>query len=421
MKSTLARRLTAGAAGLGLAALCGQGQAQTTPAMADMDAPMMMDGAFGPYPMSREASGTSWQPDAAPQAGVMLMREGWTLMGASLLGGVYDRQGGPRGGEKGFAAGMVMGMAQRSWGPGELSLRAMFSPEPFMGKDGYPLLLATGETADGRTSLVDRQHPHNLIMELSAGYSLPLGARSSLFVYGGPAGEPAFGPPAFMHRASGEDIPEAPISHHWLDSTHITYGVATAGYVHDDWKIEASAFNGREPDQHRFAIESGALDSAAVRLSFNPDSHWALQASWARLERPEQLEPRVDQARLSASVLYVRPVGATGTWSTTLAYGWKQLRPGPALAAWLLESEYSPDRRWTLFARAERVEDNELAAPGIHTVGKLSVGAIRDWPLASHTRIGVGGLISGYDLPPALAPAYGRPTSGMAFVRLKIG
>ncbi|MDR3513479.1 MAG: hypothetical protein P4L73_17720 [Caulobacteraceae bacterium] len=426
MKISLQRRLIAGAAGLALAALHAQALAQTqtqadSQAMPAMSAPMAMDGAFGPYPMAREASGTSWQPDATPQSGVMLMTNGWTLMGAALIDGVYDRQGGAEGGDKSFAAGMVMGMAQRTWGPGVVSLRAMFSPDPFMGKDGYPLLLATGETADGRTPLVDRQHPHNLVMELAASYSLPLGAHDSVFVYGGPAGEPAFGPPAFMHRASGEDIPEAPISHHWLDSTHITYGVATAGYVHDKWKVEASVFNGREPDQQRFAIETGAMDSAAARVSYNPTAHWSFQASWARLNHPEQLDPTSNQNRLSASAIYSRPIGAEGSWSTTLAYGWKQLRPGPALDAWLLESEIAPDRRWTLFARAERVEENELLTPGLHTVGKLSVGAIHDWSIAPYTRFGLGGLVSAYALPRALVPEYGKPTSGMLFVRLKIG
>jgi hypothetical protein len=420
----LSRRRLAGAVGLGLAALCGRAEAQSTPAMADkpaMDTPMAMSGALGAYPMTREASGTSWQPDASPPSGVMLMTHGWMLMGEARLDGVLDSQGGRQGDSKGFAAGMVMGMAQRPWGPGVLGLRAMLSPDPLMGKDGYPLLLATGETADGRTPLVDRQHPHDLVMELAASYSLPLGGHDGVFVYGGLPGEPAFGPPAFMHRTSGADDPEAPISHHWLDSTHVTFGVATVGYVHDRWKIEASAFNAREPDQHRFDVETGPLDSASARVSFNPTARWSLQASWARLNHPEQLAPDVDQDRLSASAIYTRPLGAEGTWSTTLAWGWKRLRPGPTLTAWLLESELSPDRRWTLFARAERVEEDELSTPGIHTVGKLSLGAIRDWRVAPYTRFGLGGLVSAYALPQALVPEYGRPTSGMVFVRLKVG
>lgn len=254
--------------------------------------------ALGPYTMTREASGTSWQPDASRHEGAMTMRGDWMLMGHAVLNGVYDWQDGPRGDEQTFAAGMVMGSAARRFADGKaLQFRAMLSPDPFMGKRGYPLLLASGETADGVRPLVDRQHPHDLFMELSASLSAPLSERDSVFAYVGLPGEPAFGPPAFMHRASIMDSPEAPISHHWLDSTHITFGVLTAGYVRDNWKIEASRFRGREPDEHRFDIETGDLDSTAIRLSWNATDAWALQASWADVKSPEQLAPDEDQAK----------------------------------------------------------------------------------------------------------------------------
>src|SRR5581483_9098576 len=143
------------------------------------------------------------------------------------------------------------------------------SLDPLMGKRGYPLLLQTGETADRRTPLIDRQHPHDLFMELAGTYSVPLSEKSSMFVYFGEPGEPALGPPAFMHRFSGEDNPEAPITHHWLDSTHVTFGVATLGYVWNQFKLETSAFRGREPDQFRYDIETPKLDSYSFRASWN--------------------------------------------------------------------------------------------------------------------------------------------------------
>ena len=133
---------------------------------------MQMKGFFGPYPMIREGSGTSWLPDSTPHDGVHVMAEDWMLMAHGLFNGVYDKQGGPRGGEKGFASGMLMGMAQRQIGDGTLGFKAMLSPDPFMGRSGYPLLLATGETADGVKPLIDRQHPHDLFMELAGSYSL---------------------------------------------------------------------------------------------------------------------------------------------------------------------------------------------------------------------------------------------------------
>jgi hypothetical protein len=390
--------------------------------MADMS--WMSKGALGSYPMTREASGTAWQPDTAEHAGVHVMRGDWMFMGHATLNGVYDRQNGPRGDEKEFVSGMFMGMARRVFANGDgVQFRAMISPEPPMGKRGYPLLLASGETADGLTPLIDRQHPHDLFMELSASYSHKLSDKDSVFIYGGLPGEPAFGPPAFMHRMSIADSPEAPISHHWLDSSHITFGVVTAGFVHDNWKIEASRFRGQEPDQHRYDIETGALDSTAVRLSWNPTRELSLQASWALAKKVETLDP-VDQTKWSASAIYTRKVGAGGWWSTTAAWG-RRIDDGESFDAYALESAVKPNLDWTIFARAERTQNNELFG-ALHgptfTVSKASLGAIRDWAVSDHAIIGLGGLYAVNFVPGGLAAAYGgsNPTGGMAFIRLKI-
>jgi hypothetical protein len=385
-----------------------------------------MTGALGAYPMTRDASGTAWQPDVSTHAGVHATRGGWDLMGHALLNGVYDRQAGPRGDEKSFLAGMVMGSARRDLGGrSTLQLRAMLSPDPFMGRSGYPLLLAAGETADGVNTLVDRQHPHDLFMELSASVSRRLSEQDSVFLYGGLPGEPAFGPPAFMHRLSILDSPEAPISHHWLDSTHISYGVVTAGYVRGPFKLEASRFRGREPDENRFDIETGALDSTAARLAWNPSPAWSLQASWADATSPEQLEPDEDVTKWSASAIHTRPVGASGLLSTTLAWG-RRSGETEDLDALSVESALRFGSGWTVFARAERVEANELdLGLGHHgparEVAKASIGAIRDVPLSDHVSVGIGALYSVNFLPGALAPAYdGDPPGAMAFVRFKV-
>ncbi|HEY3951242.1 hypothetical protein [Phenylobacterium sp.] len=385
-----------------------------------------MEGALGPYLMTREASGTSWQPDASPHEAIHVREGDWLVMFHGQIIGVWDSQSGPRGGDKGFVSGMLMAMAQRPLGDGELQLRAMLSPDPQMGPAGYPLLLATGETANGKTPLVDRQHPHDLFMELSASYAWKLGRAASAFVYAGLPGEPAFGPPAFMHRLSVMDSPEAPISHHWLDSTHISFGVVTGGLVVGDWKLEASAYNGREPDQHRYDIETGALDSTAVRLSWNPTRNWALQASWADEISPEQLEPGVDQHKVSASAIYTVPVGDHGWWSTTAAWG-RRSSQGVDLDAWVLESAVKPASAWTIFSRAERVDNDELIPALLDrgpafTVGKVSLGAIHDWPVGEHLLFGLGGLYALDFVPGALKAAYGstEPHGAMAFVRLKL-
>jgi len=391
-----------------------------------MEADHPMPSALGPYAMTRDASGTSWQPDVAPHDGLHLMKGGWMIMGHGLLNGVYATQDGPRGGDKAFLAGMVMATASRPLGGGTLQLKAMLSPDPLMGRDGYPLLLAAGESANGVDPLVDRQHPHDLFMELAASWSVNIGDDRSLFVYGGLPGEPAFGPPAFMHRTAAMDSPEAPLTHHWFDSTHITFGVVTGGFVSGRWKVEASAFRGREPDEDRWDIETGELDSRSARLSFNPTENWSLQASWASIISPEALEPHHDEERVSMSALYARRFGSAGLVSGTAAWARKQKKPDNVeLDAWLFEAAVQPDDRWTVFARAEQIDTDELTLGGGHgpayTVRKLSVGAIHDWRLSDSIKVGVGALVNGFDIPSPLSASYGDTGGGMAFVRLKVG
>jgi hypothetical protein len=292
-----------------------------------------------------------------------------------------------------------------------------------MGKSGYPLLLASGETANGVDRLVDRQHPHDLFMELSASVSQNIGQKGSLFLYAGLPGEPAFGPPAFMHRESIMDSPEAPITHHWLDSTHISFGVLTGGIVLDRVKLEVSRFNGREPDQHRWNIETGPLDSTAVRLSWNPTAELALQGSWGHFIDPEQLEPGVDQKRWSASALYAREIAPGWKLAGTLAWGRKSAR-GHSDDAFALEASLKR-AGWTAFGRGEMTENRELTAVEdgpAYRVGKVSLGAVRDFKVAEHFSLGLGGLFSMNFVPDALAPLYGghNPTGAMGFVRLKL-
>lgn len=372
---------------------------------------------------NREASGTSWQPDVTPHEAIHTQFGEWMVMTHATLDLVQDHQSGPRGGNRTFASGMLMSSASRPVGAaGALQLRAMVGPDPIMGPRGYPLLLASGETADGLTPLVDRQHPHELVMELSARYDHPLGPGKA-FLYAGLPGEPAFGPPAFMHRLSIQDSPEAPISHHWLDSTHIVFGVVTAGYVVGDWKVEASRFRGREPDQHRWDIERPKLDSTALRLSWNPTAYLALQGSWADQRSPEQLEPDVDLKKWSASAIYTIPMDDGGWWSTTLAWGQRTATSGPALTALALESAIKPNRHWTVFARAERTENNELNGHGgpIYKVAKASIGAIRDFAVSEHVVVGIGGLYALNHTPKPLDAAYGGdPHGAMGFVRVKL-
>ena len=380
---------------------------------------------YGPYPLTREASGTSWQPEAAPHRGLHGMRGAWSTMVHGNADAVFDRQGGPRGARDVFGSNMLMLLATRPLGPGRLGLRSMSSLEPLtIGRRGYPLLLQTGESADGRDPLLDRQHPHDLFMELAASYAVSDATRS-LFLYAGLPGEPALGPPAYMHRFAGEAVPETPITHHWLDSTHITYGVVTLGAIRGGIKLEASAFRGREPDHRRWNLESPKLDSYALRASVNPSPAWAIQLSGGRLESPEALEPDVDQRRLTASVATQRGVGPWA-WGALLAVGRLRNRPGHVLDALLLESALERGRG-AVFARAAWVKKDELFPEGdpltgrIFGVGRVGAGASFEVFSRDHLAGSLGAYGAAALVPGSLAATYGStPLSVMAFARLRL-
>lgn len=381
-----------------------------------MDMPSMGSQPYG------DASGTSRAPGAQGMSGAHIMAGSWTLMAHGHAWGVYSSQGGPRGRDMAFVESMAMLTATRPMGDAtRLQLRAMTSLEPLMGKRGYPLLFASGETANGR-ALIDRQHPHDLFMELSARLDVDLGGPTA-FIYAGLPGEPAIGPAAFMMRGSSRFNPEAPISHHWFDSTHITYGVVTAGIGTGKWQVEASAFNGREPDEKRWDIDTPRLNSWAMRATWTPSPHWSAQLSHGWIRRPEALHPDEDVNRTTASIAY-----ADSRFSALASWSRKDIRPGPVLNAWLVEANYRIAARHNVFGRAERVENNELfddPSP-LHgqpiTVNKLSLGYAYQLPLGGDWNLALGGLGSIYDKPARIDFAYGdHPKSFMLFAKLSLG
>jgi hypothetical protein len=345
----------------------------------------------------------------------------WRIGAHGFVNAVFDHQGGPRGDEKSFSNSMVMVHGTRPWRTGELELRGMLSLDPAMGAAGYPLLFQTGETANGVTHLIDRQHPHDFFMELGARYRQSFDG-GSWFVYAALPGEPALGPPAFMHRVSGMRIPEAPLSHHWLDSTHITMGVATIGAQLGDWTFEASRFNGHEPDQHRWNIETHGFDSTSARVTWTPAPGWSLQVSHGDIKDPEVTQPGVYVRRDTASATY-EGLWEGRPWGVTLAYGrndTRRTRPPTHyhLPAWLLEATAEPLQSHTFFARAERVTHDDAAIP--LTFKKASVGYIHDFARTGPVRWGAGGLVSYLRPDPITTFFYGdRPGAYMVFVQAR--
>lgn len=349
--------------------------------------------------------------------------KGWMLMVHGWVRAAYTDHSGPRGDNKFYSTSMAMLAAQKDFGGARLALKSMLSLEPAMSARGYPNLFATGETAGGNP-LVDRQHPHDLFMELAARLDVDVAPGSSLFVYGGPVGEPALGPSAFMHRGSAVYNPEPPITHHWFDSTHISYGVVTAGVASRHWQIEASAFRGREPDEDRWDIETPKFDSWSVRFSWNPAPNWSAQVSHGFLKQPEALHPGENEHRTTASIHY-----ANGGLSAMAAFSAKKRSPGATLTAWLAEANWNMTAHHSLFGRVENVANDELFpdhADPLHDqrfrVTKGQAGYAWRTPLFGPFHLAIGGSVNAYAKPAALDAAYGRDPWGYTlFARLSLG
>lgn len=354
---------------------------------------------------------------------------GWQFMQDGVLFGVVNHQGGPRGGDEFVAPNWWMGMASRAVGASRLTLNAMVSLDPAtVGKSGYREIFQAGEALNGRP-LIDRQHPHDLFMQIAAVWRTPLSAATGLTIAGGPAGEPALGPVAFMHRASVADNPFAPLSHHTFDSTHIAFGVVTATVDHGPFVVEASVFNGREPDDRRWDFDFGAFDSVSGRVWYTPAPEWELQVSTGRLKHPEELDPE-DVQRTTASLSWLRTTGDTDYAAFTAGYGLNATHAANRHAIFAEATRRSG--LTSVFARLEaaQVETNllvsgaipldETAAAVKDTVGALTIGAVRDVTRWRGFEAGVGAALELYAVPDALTSTHGsHSVSFQIFFRVR--
>jgi hypothetical protein len=385
----------------------------------------MEDSDAGQLPSPHAGSGTGWQPVSVPEHEWMGMRGGWELMAHGVIFTDYNQQGGPRGEGKAESVNWGMLMEQHSVGRGTILLRQMFSAESLTSPHpGFPELFQTGETYHGE-ALVDHQHPHNVFAELSALYLLPLSGKVSWELYGGPAAEPALGPVTYIHRASAEELPLAPLGHHLQDSTHTSFGVVTTGFVIDRVKIEGSAFNGHEPNEERWSIQLAALDSWSARASVAPGRDWTAQYSIGHLDHPEALEPW-NQWRQTASVEYNRPM-ARGNWATSLVWGRvHEIGEGVNLNSYLLESTLNFLQRDYAFTRMELVDKDELfpqaAVHPAYRIGAYTFGGTRDLVENRAWQLGLGADVTVYSKPAVLDAAYGNyPVSFQIFLRVRPG
>ena len=382
--------------------------------------------------LQHATSGTDAEPDSTPFPMLMTTRGSWTLMlhGEAFLSEI--QQSGSRGRDKLFSTNWWMPMAQRKFGKGTLTLRTMLSFEPAtVTERRYPELFQEGETAFGRP-IVDGQHPHDFFMELAALYDYKISERTLVSVYAAPMGDPAMGPVAYPHRASASEDPIAPLGHHLQDSTHIAADVVTLGLTHRGLRIEASGFHGREPDESRWNINSGEMDSWSARVTANPGHNWSLQYSIAQLHSPEDLAPAEDIRRMAASIQYNRPL-PKGNWASLLLWGRNQNVSGGNVGnSYLLESTVRfLDRNyaWTRIENVDRTNELLLGGapepPGFNEryftrVQACTAGYEREVGHIPHLSTALGGQLTWYGVPDVLQPIYGRrPVGGIVFLRVR--
>jgi len=382
--------------------------------------------------LHHDSSGTSAQPNSVQVPMFMIMKGNWMLMfhGEAFLNG--EQQSGPRGADKVFSTNWFMPMAQREVGPGQLTLRTMISLEPatITGRF-HPELFQQGETAFGRP-LNDGQHPHDFFMELAALYDIKLGEHALLSFYAAPVGDPAMGPPAYPHRISASENPLAPLGHHLQDSTHIADDVVTAGLTYRFARIEASGFHGREPDEFRWNIDSGKIDSWSTRLSIQPGQNWSAQYSFAQLVGPEALHPGENVQRMTASVMYNRNF-AHGSWASALIWGRNHTLPeGENFNGYLAETTLGFATNNHVWARIENTDrttelllGHNLELPGFHEtflarVQAYTFGYDRDIKLLPYLATAIGGQLTLYGKPDSLTPIYGQHPAGViVFLRIR--
>src|SRR5689334_6922759 len=295
-------------------------------------------------PMAREGSGTSWLPDSSPMYGRMFMFGDDMLMLHGAAFPRYTNVSTRRGDDRIDAPNWIMAMFSHPLGDStQFGARLMMSLDPLTeGGRGYPLLFQSGDSWHDQP-LHDRQHPHDLFDELSMSLSQKFDHDLSAYFYFGYPGEPALGPPTFMHRPSAMDDPDAPLGHHWQDSTHVTFGVATLGLVWSRFggiKIEGSIFTGREPDEDRYDFDRPRFDSYSGRISWNPTRNLALQVSYGYIHSPEDVDPKANIHRTTASAIYNLPLGHDTNWSNTFVWGQNNATEEGKTQSFLIESNY---------------------------------------------------------------------------------
>ena len=374
------------------------------------------------------AAGTAENPASSAMSMAMKHSGRWNLMAHGYAFLNVIQQSGPLGDDALFSTNHLMLMAENN--PSTRSsfmLRGMFSLEPATVEDGaYPLLFQTGETANGEP-IINGQHPHDLFMELSAQYAFQMNPDVLLHFYAGVRGDPALGPVAYPHRVSAQELPQATLSHHLQDSTHIADDVLTAGLRYKNVRFEVSGFHGAEPDEHRWDLDQGGIDSWSTRVSFAPTRNWNAQISTGRLKKPEELEPG-DVHRTTASATYDRPL-ENGFWASSFIWGWNhKVQDDLNVYSYVYETLFQFQRKNYVTGRIEFVDKEELfhedspLAGEVFQINSFTFGYARDFDLIPQLQTGIGANVTFYSTPSELNPYYGNhPKTFLFYFRIRKG
>ena len=354
---------------------------------------------------------------------------GWHFMQDGVVHGLFNQQGGPRGGQEFVVPNWWMGMAMRESGKHQISVNGMFSIDSAtVGREGYREIFQVGESFDGQP-LIDHQHPHDFFMQLAAAWRVALPNAIAFTLSGGPVGEPTLGPIAFMHRPSAAGLVLAPLGHHTFDSTHISFGVVAAAVERGPITVEASLFNGREPDDHRWDFDFGRLDSYAARVWLRPSESWEFQVSSGKLVEPEQLEEGNIIRTTASGSWYTK--GATGLRAATAGYGVNkahgEYRHGVFGEFTLERQPYALAGRLDVqqvethvLLTGEIPHDGHSAEPP-ETVTALTLGATRRLLTWRGFEGDAGAHVTFYRVPEILQTTHGsHPVSFQVFFRLRL-